>query len=104
MRDAKAAAAFGALGNRSRLAVLRLLVKAGADGLNVTAIRAATRMPASTLAHHLAALADAGLVRQEKQGRETISRADYDTIRNVTDFLMEDCCTGAFACRDADAA
>lgn len=58
-------------------------------------IRAALGVPASTFAHHLKAMADAGLVRQEKRGREVISTVDFTALRDVTAFLMEDCCQGA---------
>jgi len=94
--DRKAADAFSAMGNESRLAILRLLVRAGEDGVNVGGIREATGLAPSTLAHHLAALADAGLVQQEKTGREVISRADYGALRRLSAYLMEDCCAGVF--------
>lgn len=99
MDDNRAALAFDALGNPSRLAVLRLLVRAGEEGLNVSAIRDALDLPASTLAHHLSALANAGIVVQEKLGRELISRADFAAIRKMTTYLMKDCCSGVFPLR-----
>jgi len=51
-------------------------------------------MAASTLAHHLRALADAGLVLQTRQGREIRNRVDYDQMRQTIDFLTSECCAG----------
>lgn len=51
-------------------------------------------MPASTLAHHLAALVNAGVVKQEKRGREVICSADYTAIKGVAVYLTEACCAG----------
>ena len=97
MNDQDAAKAFTALGNEHRVAILRLLVRAGADGLNVTALREALAIPASTMAHHLRILVEGGLVEQALDGRELISRAAYGRIRALNTFLMKDCCKGAFA-------
>ncbi|MEM1150045.1 MAG: metalloregulator ArsR/SmtB family transcription factor [Pseudomonadota bacterium] len=95
MNDDRAANTFAALGHPARVGILRLLVKAGCSGLNMGAIRAALGVPASTFAHHLKAMADAGLVVQRKQGREVISTVDFSALRDVAAFLMEDCCKGA---------
>ncbi|MEM9385609.1 MAG: winged helix-turn-helix domain-containing protein [Pseudomonadota bacterium] len=96
MNDLSAANAFAALGSASRVALLRLLVRAGTHGMNVSQLREATGTPATTLTHHLGKLVQAGLVRQERAGRERRCRADYCTIRAIGAFLMEDCCAGAF--------
>ncbi|MEO1643158.1 MAG: metalloregulator ArsR/SmtB family transcription factor [Pseudomonadota bacterium] len=96
MNDQNAANAFASLGHSNRVSILRLLVQAGQDGLNVSHMRETLELPATTFGHHLKALVDAGLVQQEKQGRELISRADYCAIQRLTAFLMEDCCKGAF--------
>lgn len=89
-----AADALAALGNRTRLRLLRLLVRAGGDGLNVGELQRRLSVPASTLSHHLAALHRAGLIVQDKQGREVISSADTTAIKELGDFLLEECCRG----------
>jgi DNA-binding transcriptional ArsR family regulator len=88
------ARALAALGHEKRLAIYRLLVKAGDQGLNVGEIGRHLGAPPSTLAHHLSGLVDAGLVIQERHGREVISRADYDAMRRTVGFLTAECCTG----------
>jgi DNA-binding transcriptional ArsR family regulator len=88
------ARSLAALGHEARLAVYRLLVKAGPDGMPVGDIGAHMGLPASTLAHHLRALVDAGLVIQEKHGRTVFNRADYDQMRRTVEFLTSECCSG----------
>lgn len=85
---------LAALGHATRLAVYRLLVRAGPEGATVGEIAARVGGPASTLSHHLAALVDAGLVEQERQGRTIRCRADYAAMRATVARLTEDCCTG----------
>lgn len=89
-----AAATLAQLGNRSRLEIMRLLIKAGPEGLSVGAIQAHLGMPASTLAFHLRGLVSARLVRQTKAGRTVLCRPCFQTIADVIAFLREECCTG----------
>ena len=88
------ASAFAALGHPSRVSILRLLVQAGEAGLSVSQMRTHLEMPATTFGHHLKAMADAGLIRQQRQGRSLISVADYSVLRDLISFLMDDCCRG----------
>ncbi|TQF84858.1 helix-turn-helix transcriptional regulator [Elioraea sp. Yellowstone] len=90
----EAAARLAQLGNRSRLEIMRLLIKAGPDGLSVGEIQAHLAMPASTLAFHLRGLVSAGLVRQTKDGRTVLCRPCFEVLTEVTDFLRQECCTG----------
>lgn len=89
-----AAAGLSALGSPVRLRVFRLLVRAGDEGANVTDLVRLSQIPPSTLAHHLAALSRAGLVRQEKRGRELICTADYGRVNALAAYLTENCCAG----------
>jgi DNA-binding transcriptional ArsR family regulator len=94
MHDDHAARSFAALGNATRLQLYRTLVRAGETGLNVGELQRLLAVPASTLAHHLASLVQAGLVTQERHGRETLSRVDYGLMRGLAAYLVEECCTG----------
>lgn len=94
MNESKAAQSLSALGHEARLSVFRLLVKAGEGGLNVGEIGQHLAMPPSTLAHHLSALVDAGLVRQERFGREIRNTAEYDAVNALVEFLTRECCAG----------
>lgn len=88
------ARALAALGHDARLAIFRLLVKAGHDGLRVGEIGDHLGLAPSTLAHHLSALVDAGLVVQDKQGREVFNRVDFDAMNRLVGFLTSECCSG----------
>ncbi|MBL6933045.1 MAG: helix-turn-helix transcriptional regulator [Rhodospirillales bacterium] len=88
------AARLEALGNTTRLAIFRALVKAGTNGANVGAIQNAVGIPASTLTHHIQKLVKAGLVSQKRHSRELICRAEYDAMDMTIDYLKEECCQG----------
>lgn len=83
---------FAAVGSEARLQVLLTLVKAGNKGLSVGDIQERSGMAASTLAHHLRFLASAGLVRQEKIGRQVINRAAFGHLEALADYLLKECC------------
>jgi len=84
--------AMEALGNETRLAVFTQLVPAGQAGLTVGEIQRRLGVPASTLSHHLARLIQVDLVRQERQGRKLICRANYKRMDGVLRFLTRNCC------------
>jgi ArsR family transcriptional regulator len=89
-----AIAALSALAQEHRLALFRLLVQAGEDGLAAGAIAGRLGIPASSLSFHLTQLARAGLVRQERHHRSIIYRADYAAMNDLVGYLMENCCGG----------
>jgi len=88
------ARALAALGHDARLSIFRLLVKAGDDGLRISDIGAHLGIAPSTLGHHLSTLVEAGLVKQDKRGREVVNRVDYPAMHGVVDFLNSECCVG----------
>ena len=94
MNDPDAARALDALGNVKRLAIYRLLVRAGDGGLAVGEVQRALGFPASTLSHHLAWLSRAGLVAQERHGREIRCHADYAVMHALVGYLTDSCCVG----------
>lgn len=90
-----AVAALGALAQEHRLALFRLLVQAGDDGLPAGAIAGKLGIPNSSLSFHLAQLRGAGLITQERQHRSLIYRANYPAMNGLVDYLTENCCAGA---------
>ena len=87
-----AAQGYAAMGSQARLHVLRVLVRAGEPGLTVGEIQERTGIAPSTLAHHLKFMAGAGLVSQQKVGRTTRNRAEFDVLRTLADFILDQCC------------
>ena len=90
-----AIAALGALAQEHRLALFRLLVQAGEDGMAAGAIASALDVPNSSLSFHLAQLSRAGLIRQRREHRSLIYSADYAAMNLLVGYLMENCCAGA---------
>lgn len=94
--DAKSAVeALAALAQEHRLALFRLLVQAGADGMAAGALADALSVPNSSLSFHLAHLNRAGLIEQRRDGRSLIYTANYAAMNGLVAYLMENCCGGA---------
>ena len=89
-----AAKCMEALGNPKRLEIVRLLVKAGPEGMAVGDIRQHLEIPGSTLSHHLLHLVGAGVIRQEREGRVLRCHPDFEKLRSLATMLFAECCTG----------
>lgn len=85
---------LSALAHGHRLAVFRLLVTAGADGLPAGAIAREVGVLPNTLSSHLTILGHAGLITSRREGRSVIYSADYAAMRELLGFLVADCCGG----------
>ncbi len=95
---------FMALGNPIRLSILRLLVQGHESGTPAGAIQERIGIPASTLSHHLACLAETGLVSVEREGTTLRYRPNFSTLQKLTGYLWENCCQGGrigLNCSDA---
>ena len=90
----KAAVCLAKLGNPARLAMFRLLVQAGQDGLAVGDIQKELDMPHSTLSHHISHMITSGLLIQSREGRVLRCRLDFDLTETLLEYLMKDCCKG----------
>lgn len=86
---------LASLGAPIRLRMIRTLVRAGDDGLSIGELQRRLELAASTHAHHLGALVKAGLVLQERRGREVICTAAFATVRGVGTYLTDQCCVDA---------
>ncbi len=89
-----AIAAFSALSQPTRLAVYRLLIKAGPKGMMAGEIGGRLNVRQNTMSANLSVLLNSGLVRNERQGRSIRYFADLNALRGLLAFLMEDCCGG----------
>lgn len=94
MDSDQAAAAFTALGQGTRLELMRALLAAGPSGLAAGEIAARLGVPSSTLSFHLRTLEDAGLVAATRQGRNLLYAAQLARLRALLAFLAEACCGG----------
>jgi DNA-binding transcriptional ArsR family regulator len=87
-----AAARLEALGNPTRLKIYRALVRAGVEGLSVGRLQAKVGAAPSTLSHHLKALVTVGLVTQTRESTTLVCHTNYDQMRDLVDYLVEECC------------
>lgn len=94
MEIKSATEALAALAQESRLAIFRLLVEAGPQGLPAGGIAERLGIPAPTLSFHLALLARAGLATQRREGRFIYYAADFDAMNRLVGFLTDQCCGG----------
>ena len=88
-------AALSALAQESRLAIFRLLVEAGPQGLPVGAIAESLSLANATLSFHLKELTRAGLTVATPNGRSIIYSANFTTMNGLIAYLTENCCAGA---------
>jgi len=94
MKSIDAIDALSALAQETRLAIFRLLVREGPDGLAAGGIAERLGIPAPTLSFHLAQLSRAGLIAARREGRSILYAADYGGMNALLTYLTEDCCRG----------
>ena len=90
--------ALGALAHETRLAIFRMLVEQGPDGLSAGLIAEKLSMPPSSLTFHVQNLHRAGLVNQRRVSRQLIYAADFAGMNGLLGFLTENCCGGQASC------
>jgi DNA-binding transcriptional ArsR family regulator len=89
------------IGNPTRLRIVRLLVRAGDDGLTVGMIQKQLDIPGSTLTHHITHLKSAGVIRQQRQQATLICKMEFEVLRELIDYLTEECCADIVSRDDA---
>jgi len=95
MESKSAVASLSALGHEGRLAIFRLLVKAGGPGVAAGEIARRLGMIPNSLSANLSVLSHAGLIVSRREGRSIVYSADYGAMTGLLGFLLEDCCNGA---------
>jgi DNA-binding transcriptional ArsR family regulator len=94
MKADSAVEALAALAQESRLAVFRLLVEAGHEGVAAGTLGEKLGIPPATLSFHLKTLSHAKLVKARTEGRFVIYSANYPEMDRLVDYLTENCCAG----------
>jgi len=85
---------LAALAQETRLAIFRLLVEAGPEGMNAGAIAEAIGVPAATLSFHVAQLARAGLVASRQESRFIYYSTNFAAMDDLIAYLTDNCCQG----------
>ena len=94
MDETQAITALAALAQATRLQTFRLLVEKEPEGVPAGELARLIGVPQNTMSAHLSTLANARLVSSERQSRSIIYRADLERFRQVTLYLIKDCCGG----------
>lgn len=87
-------AALSALAQENRLAVFRLLVQVGPEGMAASKIGERLDIAPSSLSFHLKELSHAGMISSRQDGRFVIYSADIGAMNGLIGFLTENCCGG----------
>ncbi|MEX1166606.1 MAG: metalloregulator ArsR/SmtB family transcription factor [Hydrogenophaga sp.] len=95
MKEIDIVRALAALAQEVRLRTFRALVVAGVEGLTPGVLAVQLDLAPNRLSFHLKELANAGLISQERQGRNLVYRASFATMNELLGYLTENCCQGA---------
>ncbi len=93
--------ALAAMAQPNRLQVFRSLVVAGKQGATPGQLGESLGVPNATLSFHLKELMGAGLISQERNGRNLIYRVEFDQMNSLLAYLTNNCCQDTEACLDA---
>jgi DNA-binding transcriptional ArsR family regulator len=94
MKLDQAVTRLAALAQETRLAIFRMLVEAGPEGMNAGAIAEALGVPAATLSFHVAQLARAELVVSRQESRFIYYSANFAGMDDLIAYLTDNCCQG----------
>jgi DNA-binding transcriptional ArsR family regulator len=94
MESTQVVNALSALAQESRLAIFRLLVQAGPEGIVVGVIAERLAIPLPTLSFHLRTLVHGGLIQSRHEGRFVRYTANFEAMHGLVDYLSENCCGG----------
>ena len=98
MKGARVVESLGALAHEYRLAIYRLLIRQGPEGLPAGTIGGRVGLMPSSLTFHLQALQRAGLIKQVRAGRQLLYSADFSAMSELVDYLTDECCVEGTAC------
>ena len=94
MKTDQVVSALSALAQPTRLAIYRMLVAAGRDGLAAGQIAEKMEAAPASLSFHFKTLNHAGLVESRQDGRFIYYAANFDVINGLVGYLTENCCGG----------
>ena len=101
MDPIKTVEALAALAHEYRLAIYRLLVETGPEGMSAGDIADRIGLVPSSLTFHVQSLQRAGLITQRRLSRQLFYAADFGAMNELVDYLTENCCGGAQSCAPA---
>lgn len=97
MEPAQVVKALAALAQPTRLAIYRLLVVSGPEGLAAGQIAEKLNVSPANMSFHFKTLSHAGLVESKQDGRFVYYAANFAVMNGMVDYLTENCCGGVDA-------
>ena len=94
MKPAQVVKALSALAQPTRLAIYRLLVACGPEGMAAGQVAEKLKVSPATLSFHFKTLSHAGLVDGRQDGRFIYYAANFTVMNNIVAYLTENCCGG----------
>ena len=92
MKEHQALDMLHALSQKTRLRIVRYLVRQGEDGATAGEIGKHVKAAASRASFHLSALEHAGAVTSKRQSRNIVYRVDIARLGNLMSFMLDNCC------------
>lgn len=100
MKPAQVVKALAALAQPTRLAIYRLLVARGPEGMAAGQVAERLKVSPATLSFHFRTLNHAGLLDSRQEGRFVYYSANFTVMNGMVAYLTENCCGGDVAvCR-----
>jgi DNA-binding transcriptional ArsR family regulator len=94
MESAQVVKALSALAQPTRLAVYRLLVERGPEGMAAGQVAEKLKVSPATLSFHFRTLSHAGLLEGRQDGRFVYYVANFTVMNDMLAYLTENCCAG----------
>ena len=94
MKPAQVVKALSALAQPTRLALYRLLVARGPDGMAAGQLSKKLKVSPATLSFHFKTLSHAGLIENRQEGRFIYYAANFAVMNGMVAYLTENCCGG----------
>ncbi|MGH1575648.1 ArsR/SmtB family transcription factor [Planktotalea sp.] len=88
----KIAESFSALSHASRVDILLALMPHATNGLTAGEVAERTKIPPSTLAHHLREMEMGHVIQRIAEGRKTIIKPDLTSLSQIAGLISELCC------------
>lgn len=94
MKSAQVVKALSGLAQPTRLALYRLLVARGPEGMAAGQVAEKLKVSPATLSFHFRALSHAGLIESRQKGRFIYYAANFAAMNDMLAFLTDNCCGG----------
>jgi ArsR family transcriptional regulator len=94
VKAAQVVTALSALAQPTRLAIYRLLVEHGPEGIAAGQVAEKLKVAPATLSFHFKTLSHAGLIESRQDGRFVYYAANFKVMNNMVAYLTENCCGG----------